>query len=150
MSAHAHAARTYSLILLALLGLTVITVAAAGINFGSSAVNVVIALTIASIKASLVALYFMHLRHDKPVNSVIFLSGIFFLALFLILSLVDEMSRPRIFAGNSKPPAGGLTKGMIPPGTKLPAGVTIVDPNAVVPPPLGPAPASQSATPAKP
>ena len=34
-----------------------------------------IALTIATIKATLVALFFMHLRHDKPVNALIAVAG---------------------------------------------------------------------------
>ena len=143
MSAHTHAVGTYTLVLLGLLALTVITVAAAGINFGSSSGNVVIALVIATVKASLVAMFFMHLRYDKPVNVVIFLSGVLLLALFLILSLVDQQTRVTVFAGNSKAPAGGLVKGQIPPGTRLPAGVRIVDPNAPPAPVVGPAPANQ-------
>ena len=44
---------------------------------------------IASVKASLVALFFMHLRWDKPVNAVIFCSTLFFLGLFLIGAYTD-------------------------------------------------------------
>ncbi len=66
----------YTITLVALLILTAITVGASYINFGPG--NVVIALTIATIKASIVALIFMHLLHDKPVNAVIARSGIHF------------------------------------------------------------------------
>ena len=86
-------ARTYGLVLLTLLVLTAITVAAAGIHFGSPAVNVVVALTIATMKASLIALYFMHLRHDRPMNALIFVTGLVFLGLLLMLTLVDVVTR---------------------------------------------------------
>lgn len=81
--------RTYAIVLAALLVLTAVTVAVSGIHFGSPAVNVIVALGIASLKASLVALYFMHLLHDKPLNALIFVSGLVFLAIFLILTLID-------------------------------------------------------------
>jgi cytochrome c oxidase subunit 4 len=99
MNAHAQAhpkhptARTFFFVLLALLALTAVTVAAAGVHFGSPAVNAVIALLIASLKGSLVALYFMHLRYDKPLNAVIFCTGLVFLALFLIFCYIDVESR---------------------------------------------------------
>ncbi len=51
-------AAVYAKTLVALLILTGITVAASYVNFGSSAINVVVALTIATIKATLVALFF--------------------------------------------------------------------------------------------
>ena len=81
--------RTYLIVLAALLALTAVTVAVSGIHFGSPAVNVIVALGIASLKASLVALFFMHLLHDKPLNALIFVSGLVFLAIFLILILID-------------------------------------------------------------
>ncbi len=123
---HAHAAvahdhghgswKPYAVVLGALLVLTVITVIAAGINFGSNTVNVVIALGIATIKATLVALYFMHLRHDKPINAVIAASGFLFLGLLLIFCMTDIDNRDDLKPGTLKvqpaktpatPPAGG-------------------------------------------
>jgi len=99
--------RLYGSVLGALLVLTGITVAASYVNFGEASVNVVVALTIASVKGSLVALYFMHLRHDKPLNSIIFVGGLFFLALLLMLTLIDTGTRDEVPYWNSKPPAGG-------------------------------------------
>jgi cytochrome c oxidase subunit 4 len=90
-SQHADSPAIYAKILATLLALTVITVLAAGVNFGSG--NVVIALVIASVKGSLVALFFMHLRHDKPMSAVIFVSGLAMLAIFLILSAIDSEAR---------------------------------------------------------
>ena len=90
---YASEARTYGLVLAALLVFTAITVAAAGIHFETPAINVVVALGIATAKASLVALFFMHLRHDKPINALVFLTGLVFLGLFLTLSLIDMQTR---------------------------------------------------------
>jgi cytochrome c oxidase subunit 4 len=78
---------------MALLALTAITVAAAGIRFDPPAINVVVALGIASLKASLVAMFFMHLLHDKPMNALIFVSGLVFLAVFLMFCLIDVDTR---------------------------------------------------------
>ena len=93
--------KTYALVLGALLGLTAITVAAAYQDFGS--MNTVVALVIASIKASLVALFFMHLKNDK-FNAILFLGGVFFLAVFLIFTLFDVDYRVPIYPGNLKAP----------------------------------------------
>ena len=99
--------KLYAAVLAALLVLTTITVTASYVDFGSPAVNVVMALAIASLKASLVALYFMHLRYDKPLVSIIFVSGLFFLGLLLMLTMIDAGSRDSVPYWNSKPPAGG-------------------------------------------
>jgi cytochrome c oxidase subunit 4 len=96
-------AKTYTLTLVVLLILTAITVGASYIQFGS--MNVVIALTIATIKASLVALFFMHLRHDKPVNAVIACAGFLFLGLFLLFTFLDVDTRDPLQPVNLKAPA---------------------------------------------
>lgn len=90
---HEHGWKGYLYILLILLVLTIITVSASRVDFGSSTANVVIAMTIATIKASLVALFFMHLKDDKPINGLIFVSTLLFLAVFLGFCLVDAESR---------------------------------------------------------
>ena len=74
-----------------LVALTMVTVAAAQVSFG--AWEVWVSLGIASVKASLVAVYFMHLRYDKPFNGVVFVSSLMFVALFLGLTLMDLQSR---------------------------------------------------------
>ena len=84
-------ARGYVLTLAALLFLTVVTVGASYIDFGQG--NVVIALAIATVKATLVSLFFMHLAHDKPVNGLIAVAGFIFLGLFLMFDLIDVTSR---------------------------------------------------------
>ena len=65
-------------------------------------INVVIAITIATIKASLVALFFMHLLHEKPINALIFLISAFMLGLLLILCYIDYESRDHITPPNYK------------------------------------------------
>ena len=103
---YAEEKRTYTVVLGALLVLTVITVLAAGINFGAPSVNVVVALAIASIKGTLVALFFMHLKDDHPVNAIIFSTGLVMLAIFLIFCLIDFDTRTPVRPANLAPPAG--------------------------------------------
>ena len=69
------------------MGLTVLTVAATWVDLGTA--NLWIALGIATVKASLVALDFMHLRYDHPFNGFIFVAALAFLTLFLGLVLLD-------------------------------------------------------------
>ena len=75
-------------VFLALIALTVLTVAATLVPTG--AFEIWISLGIATVKASLVAAYFMHLRYDNPVNALIFVFGLFFVALFLGFVLMDS------------------------------------------------------------
>jgi len=73
----------------ALMVLTGATLAATWVDLGGW--NLWIALGIATIKAALVALYFMHLRYDHPFNALIFVVALAFLALFLSLTLLDTL-----------------------------------------------------------
>jgi len=82
-------ARVLLAVFAALLVLTVSTVRAADYDLGSW--GLLTAIAIATIKAALVALYFMHLRYDQPFNALIFVVGLVFLALFLSLTLLDTL-----------------------------------------------------------
>ena len=73
----------------ALLVLTFLTVAATGVDLGTW--NLWIAMGIASLKALLVALYFMHLRYDNPFFSLVFAVGLLFVMLFVSLTLLDTL-----------------------------------------------------------
>lgn len=75
----------------ALLVLTVVTVAAARVDFG--ALNTVIALAIASVKAGLVLAFFMHLKYDDKLYLVAFGTGVFFLILLYFISWLDFVTR---------------------------------------------------------
>ena len=88
---HEHGDGVYHRTLILLLILTAVTVGASYINFGQ--MNVVIALAIATVKAILVALLFMHLLNEKPVNAVIGAAGFMFLGIFLTFCLLDFGSR---------------------------------------------------------
>ena len=79
----------------ALLVLTVVTVIVAQIQLGGF--NVVAALFIAAVKASLVILYFMHLRYDKKIYLIIFLIAILFLSVFIIFTMFDTMTRGEFY-----------------------------------------------------
>ncbi len=74
-------------VFIALVLLTILTVVAAQFSFG--AWEVWVSLGIATVKAILVAVYFMHLRYDRPFNALVFVSAIVFVALFLALTLMD-------------------------------------------------------------
>ncbi|MEQ1884094.1 MAG: cytochrome C oxidase subunit IV family protein [Bryobacteraceae bacterium] len=112
--------RAHLLTLLTLLFLTIVTVGASYIDFGSG--NIVIALAIATLKASVVALFFMHLLHDKPVNSVIAVSGFLFLGLFLTFVLLDLGYRKDSTPQNCPPNALCSGARFVPPGGEAAAG----------------------------
>jgi cytochrome c oxidase subunit 4 len=94
-TAHVVTFRLLAIIWLSLVGLTVVTVAVAAVNLGR--LNLVMALGIATVKASLVLLYFMHLRWDRPFNGVLFISMLLFAALFISFALMDSSAyRPEL------------------------------------------------------
>ena len=82
-----------------LLVLTVITVAVRYIDVGEF--NMVIALGVAVIKATLVALFFMHLRWDRPFNLLTFVGSMAFVILMTAFCLIDTSQyRSLQFTGN--------------------------------------------------
>ncbi len=91
---------------LALLVLTMITVAAAKIDFaryGLPDMNIIVAMGIAVIKASLVCLFFMHLFWDRSFNAYVLIVAIGFLGVFIGFAMTDTFEyRPDIDTGNSK------------------------------------------------
>lgn len=78
-------------VLIALLILTGITVGTSRIDFGPA--NMLIAMAIASIKASLVIAFFMHVKWDTAINKIVFLSSFLFLSLLFIFTLADHATR---------------------------------------------------------
>jgi cytochrome c oxidase subunit 4 len=71
----------------ALLLLTVITLWTSRMDFGS--LNLFIALLIATAKATLVCAFFMHLKYEKPLNSIVLASTLLGILLFFSLSMLD-------------------------------------------------------------
>lgn len=72
----------------ALMVLTLITVAVTKIDFGYNA-NLIIALSIALVKAILVVAYFMHLRYDSLFYTVIVGLSLLFIVLFIGFTIID-------------------------------------------------------------
>lgn len=88
-AAHAHEGLSYRTVFLTLLVLTAATVGAYAIDFGHVG-GIVVAMAIASLKATLVALYFMHLRFE--VRSIYIVVGVpLVLTLILVVTLVPDI-----------------------------------------------------------
>jgi cytochrome c oxidase subunit 4 len=81
----------YLAIFATLMVMTGVTVAVAYVHLGQ--LNIVIALGIAGFKATLVVLYFMHVAHASRLTKLFAVTGIFFLAILLGLTMVDYGSR---------------------------------------------------------
>ena len=73
----------------ALVVLTAVTVLTSRIPFGPF--NIVLALGIAGFKATLVALYFMHLKYEKRFTAVVFASAVLFAVLLVGFVVFDTM-----------------------------------------------------------
>lgn len=71
-----------------LVALTVLTVEAAKFDVGRA--DVIVSMTIATLKASLVVFIFMHLWYDKPLNRIAFFFSIVFAGFFLCMILLDS------------------------------------------------------------
>jgi cytochrome c oxidase subunit IV len=93
MSEHSESSlTTYIVIWLTLLAGTALTVFAAQIDLGPF--NAAVALTIASVKALLVALFFMHIRGaSEKLLKLVVISTVFFLFILLTLSMADYGTR---------------------------------------------------------
>lgn len=93
----------------ALLVLTIITVAVRYIDIGEF--NIWVALGIACIKATLVAMFFMHLRWDRPFNQLVFVGCIVFVALMMGFCIMDTSQyRKEQWQGNAPLVQEELTK----------------------------------------
>ena len=91
MSEHIVSPKIYLVIFASLMLGTGITVWAAFQDFGKF--NIVIALVIATIKATLVVLYFMHARYSPRRTQMVIVCSVFWLAIMLALTLTDYDTR---------------------------------------------------------
>jgi cytochrome c oxidase subunit 4 len=101
MSSHAHAEynpiahvasrRMLLTVFFLLVGLTALTVWQ-GTQLELGTWELVIVLAIATAKAALVVLFFMHLLYDKPLNALAFVSSLLFVSLFIGLTLADAVN----------------------------------------------------------
>lgn len=83
--------RTFILTWVALLALTVVTVAVAQVDLG--ALNIWVALSVASVKSTLVLLIFMHLKQESILFKIGLLAMIITLAIFIGLTFTDVLYR---------------------------------------------------------
>lgn len=90
-SHHIASPGSYIAVFLALMALTALTVFAATIHMGW--LNTPVALGIAVIKATLVILFFMHLKFSPGQTKLAMVAGIFWLLIMLTITALDYMSR---------------------------------------------------------
>ena len=95
MSAHGEShivpVKTYVLVFLTLIVMTWVTAYVSTIDLGR--LNVFVALSIAIFKASLVILFFMHVKYGSRLTKFIVLAGLYWLILLLFIAMVDLWTR---------------------------------------------------------
>ncbi|MBI4166273.1 MAG: cytochrome C oxidase subunit IV family protein [Acidobacteria bacterium] len=106
MSQHVVPKRTYLVVFACLIVLTLVTATVATIDLGP--LNIVVALLIAMCKASLVVLFFMHLRWSTRLVHIVAVASLFWLAILISLTLSDYrtrhwMSSPETWETSSQP-----------------------------------------------
>ena len=92
MSEHIVSVRVYATIFLILLVGTALTVWAAFMDFPWR-LNTIVALTIATVKATFVVLYFMHVRYSARLVWVIIISALFWMAILFAFTFADYVTR---------------------------------------------------------
>ena len=91
MSEHIVPPRVYFAVFAALIVLTATTTAISFLDLGPW--NTVVALGIAFLKATLVVLFFMHVKYSPRLTQIVIAGGLFWLAILLALTLSDFMTR---------------------------------------------------------
>ena len=113
--AHISAWQFYVKIFFGLVFLTLLTIGIAYIHLGK--LNLVVAILIATTKASLVVTFFMHLKYDSKFNALMFLSALLFIGVFFAYTMndtdhrgqVDSAQGVEMYSGNGKMAPGGET-----------------------------------------
>ena len=93
---HIVSPKVYFTIFAALMVCTFLTVEAAKVDLNAyfNGLNIIVALVIATFKASLVVLFFMHVKGaSEKLTGIVVFSGFFFLGILLTLSLADFLTR---------------------------------------------------------
>lgn len=92
---HIVSVRVYITIFLALMVLTAATVITAKYDLTViwGPLNAIVALTIAVIKATLVVLYFMHVRYSSKLTQVVVFSGVLWLIIMVAFTMMDYLTR---------------------------------------------------------
>lgn len=92
--AHISSEKMYVGILAALIVLTIITVGISYIHLGP--LNLVVAIVVATIKATLVCMFFMHLKYDNKFNALVFVGTICFVGVFFAYTMNDTEHRAQV------------------------------------------------------
>ena len=92
---HIVSPKVYFAIFAALMICTFLTVYAATIDLNHifSGMNIVVALTIATFKAALVVLFFMHGKYSSRRTQMVIICSVFWLAIMLFMTMSDYLSR---------------------------------------------------------
>jgi cytochrome c oxidase subunit IV len=91
MSTHIVPVRTYYLIFLILMVCTAITVAVAFVDLGP--LNTIVAMTIAVLKATLVVLFFMHVKYSTKLTWAVVIGSVFWLGILIVMTAGDYLTR---------------------------------------------------------
>jgi cytochrome c oxidase subunit 4 len=124
---HVSPKSTYYAIFGALMVLTGVTIAVAFVHLGAA--NFPVAIAIAITKATLVVLFFMHVKYSSRLTKMVVGMAFFFLGILLLLTLTDYLSR-----GWFTSPSGNAGA-----GTR----VTLTSPSGGAPAPAEVAPAAE-------
>ena len=92
---HVSPLSTYLGVYFALLILTVATVGVSYLGLPST-ISIVVAMAVASVKATLVCAWFMHLLHDSKLNILLFFSAFWFMGIFFVFTVSDLSYRDRV------------------------------------------------------
>ena len=90
-SDHVVPTRVYYMVFLALLVLTGVTTGIAYVDLGRF--NIIVALAIAVFKASLVVLFFMHIKYSTTLTKAIVCSGVIFFIIMIFFTMSDLLTR---------------------------------------------------------
>ncbi|MDP7008872.1 MAG: cytochrome C oxidase subunit IV family protein [Phycisphaerales bacterium] len=103
-----------TLICAILLFLTAVTVWVSLYDFTEiniAEMGIIMALFVASVKATFVGLYFMHLRWDRPFIGFVFVGSILFVVLFIAIALTDTVEyQPEIIKGDTPEVVEAMSK----------------------------------------
>ena len=92
---HVSPLSTYLIIYFSLLFLTIVTVGVSYLGLPSS-ISIVVAMAVATVKASLVCAWFMHLLHENKLNVLLFFSAFWFMGIFFVFTVSDLSYRDRV------------------------------------------------------
>jgi cytochrome c oxidase subunit IV len=110
--------RMYLMVGASLLALTFVTVYVSTFDFGEW--NLIVAMIIAGVKATLVLFFFMHLYYDNKVYFSIFIGALLFLTIFIVFTMFDTQTRGQVDPAQENPieskaviyqPGGSALKG---------------------------------------